>query len=160
MIALNNVLTASLLLWLGAHLAAGARPQSAADEGLPACIKAAKWSGTAIPGQDLWSAGGPGGAFVAVKTNGGNLALLSVSALDTLVIESSQLFTPAGKLIVKKEYLRVPGGATVDLDTGAAANDATADVKWNSAPGAKSLQPLNDALVYACRPSDRSATPR
>lgn len=161
MINVKPLLTASLVLFLCTGLAADARAQAGSGgEGLPICVAAAKWSSDPIPGQDLWSAGGPGGAYVAAKTNVGNLALLSVSALDTLVIESSQLFDPAGKPISKKEYLRVPGGSTFDLDTGTAASDTTADLKWNTGPGGKSLQPLNNAMVYTCRPSDRQPTPR
>jgi hypothetical protein len=155
------VLTVSLVLLLGMDLAADARAQAGAgDDRLPVCVEAAKWSSDPIPGADLWSAGGPGGAYVAVKTNAGNVALLSVSALDTLVIESAQLFNPAGKEISKKEYLRVPAGSTFDLDTGTASSDSTADLKWNSGAGGKSLEPLNKAMVYACRPSDRRVAGR
>ena len=154
-------LTASWVLFLGLGLAADARAQAGpAGEGLPACVKAAKWSSDPIPGQDLWSAGGPGGFYVAAKTNAGNLALLKVSALDTFVIETSQLFNAAGTLIAQKEYLRIPGGSAFDLDTGTESSDTTADLKWNAGRGAKSLQPLNNAMVYACRPSDRQATPK
>jgi len=161
MINVKPVLTASLVLLLGMGLAVDARAQAGAGEDrLPVCVEAAQWSSDPIPGADLWSAGGPGGAFVAVKTNAGNLAFLSVSALDTLVIESAQLFTPAGKEISTKEYLRVPGGSTFDLDTGTASSDSTADLKWNSGAGGKSLEPLNKAMVYRCRSSDRRATLR
>ncbi len=159
MINLKPLLTASLVLLLGTGLASGARAQvGAGDDRLPACVEAAKWSSDPIPGEDLWSAGGPGGAHVAVKTNAGNLAFLSVSASETFVIESAQLFTPAGKEISKKEYLRVPAGSTFDLDTGTAVSDSTADLKWNSGAGGKSLAPVNTAMVYTCRPSDRRAT--
>lgn len=131
--------------------AAGVRAQVRSEErGLPTCVAVAKWSSEPIPGQDLWSAGGPGGAYVAVKTNAGNYALLSVSALETLVIESAQLFNPAGTLISEKEYLRVPGGSAFDVDTGRASSDRTADLKWNTAAG-KSLKPVNAAMVYRCR---------
>ena len=150
---MNNVkpmLTMSLVLLLGMGLAADARAQTAGETRLPSCLDAAKWSSDPIPGEDLWSAGGPGGAFVAVKTNAGNLAFLSVSALDTLVIESVQLFTPAGKEISKKEYLRVPAGSTFDLNTGTEASDSTADLRWNSGTGGKSLEPLNQAMVHDC----------
>jgi len=159
MITVKPMLTASLVLFVGTGLAAGARAQ-AGDDLLPVCVAAAKWSTDPIPGDKLWSAGGPGGAYVAVKTNAGNLALLSLSALDTLVIESAQLFTAAGKEISTKEYLRVPAGSTFDLDTGMAASDSTADLKWNSAAGVRNLEPVNDAAVYACRSSDRRATER
>ncbi len=120
------------------------------EEGLPRCIAAAKWSANPIRGNDLWSAGGPGGAFVAVKTNGGHFALLSLSALDTLVIESAQLFDPAGTLLFEKEYLRVPGGSTFDVDSGKAAADTTADLKWNTS-GGKRLEALNAAAIYRCQ---------
>ena len=110
----------------------------------------AKWSSEPIRGEDLWSAGGPGGAFVAVKTNAGNYALLSVSALETLVIESAQLFNPAGALVSEKEYLRVPGGSGFDVDTGKAASDRTADVRWHTAAG-KYLEPVNAATIYRCQ---------
>lgn len=159
MIDLKRMLTASLVLLMGMGLAVDARAQAGDDE-LPVCVVAAEWSSDPIPGEKLWSAGGPGGVYVAVKTNGGNLALLSLSALDTLVIESAQLFTAAGKEISTKEYLRIPAGSTFDLDTGAAASDSTADLKWNSAAGVKSLEPVNGAAVYACRPSDRRGTKR
>jgi hypothetical protein len=151
---MNNVkpmLTMSFVLLLGMGLAVDARAQTGASEdSLPRCVAAATWSSVPIPGEDLWSAGGPGGAFVAVKTNAGHLALLSVSALDTLVIESVQLFTPEGKEISKKEYLRVPAGSTFDLDTGTEASDGTADLRWNSGTGGKSLEPLNQAMVSDC----------
>lgn len=128
-------------------LSAQVRPD---EEGLPRCVVAAKWSSEPIRGPDLWSAGGPGGAFVAVKTNAGNFALLSVSALETLVIESAQLFDSAGALVSEKEYLRVPGGSTFDLDTGRAASDRTADLKWNTT-GGKQLEPVNAATMYRCQ---------
>jgi len=152
MLTVKPVLTSSVVLLLGMGLTADAQAQAGAAGGqLPACVQAAKWSSDPVPGAELWSAGGPGGAFVAVKTNAGHLALLSVSALDTLVLESVQLFDPAGKEISTKEYLRIPAGSTFDLDTGTAASDSTADLKWNSGAGKKSLEPLNEAMIYACR---------
>lgn len=161
MTSVKSLLTASVVVSLGMGLAADARAQAGSGgEGLPACIRAAKWSGDPIPGQDLWASGGPGGFYLAAKTNAGNLALLSVSALDTLVIETAQLFNAEGKLISNKEYLSVPAGSTFDLDTGTASSDTTADLKWNSGRGGKSLQPVNNAMVYACRPSDRQVKPR
>ena len=161
MINVKPVLTASLVSLLALGLTAHARAQAGAgDDGLPACVEAAEWSSDPIPGGTLWAAGGPGGAVVAVKTNAGNLALLSVSALDTLVLESAQLFTAAGKEISTKEYLRIPAGSTFDLDTGTASSDSTADLKWNSDAEGKSLEPLNKAMVYSCRPSDRRGVVR
>ena len=120
------------------------------EEGLPRCVAAAKWSGDPIRGGDLWSAGGPGGAFVAVRTNAGHYALLSLSALDTLVIESAQLFDASGAMLFEKEYLRVPGGSSFDVDTGKAVSDDTADVKWNTSAG-KRLEPVNAAAIYRCQ---------
>jgi len=138
-----------LLLWLAA--AAGVAAQIQQDEGgLPRCVASAKWSSDPIRGADLWSAGGPGGAFVAVKTNAGNYALLSVSALETLVIESVQLFSGAGTLLFEKEYLRVPGGSDFDVDTGKAVSDPTADLRWNTTTG-KRLEALNGAVMYRCQ---------
>jgi len=152
MIDVKPVLTASVVWLLALGFAADARAQAGAgDDRLPFCVRAAKWSSDPIPAADLWNAGGPGGAEVAVKTNAGNLALLSVSAVDTLVIESAQLFTPAGEPISTKEYLRVPAGSTFDLDTGTASSDAAADLKWNWGDGGRSLEPLNGAMVYDCR---------
>lgn len=139
------------VLFVCATTATGVRAQvRPGEEGLPRCVVVAKWSSEPIRGQDLWSAGGPGGAFVAVKTNAGNFALLSVSALETLVIESAQLFYAAGALVFEKEYLRVPGGSTFDLDTGRAASDRTADLKWNTT-GGKQLEPVNAATIYRCQ---------
>lgn len=156
----KSVRTASLVLLLGVGLTADAGAQAKpAEGGVPNCITAAKWSRDPIPGEDLWASGGPGGAFVAVKTNAGNFALLSLSAAQTLVIESAELFNEAGQVLANKEYLRIPGGATFDLDTGTAASDSTADVRWNTS-GGKSLDPVNQAMVYLCRPSDRRSAPR
>ncbi len=84
-----------VLVGLGLAAEAPAQDDSGADV-LPSCIAAATWSGDPIPGQDLWSAGGPSGVYVAVKTNAGNSALLSLSVLDTLVIESLALFNAEG----------------------------------------------------------------
>ena len=137
-----------LLLGLGLAAETPAQDSSGADA-LPSCITAANWSADAIPGQDLWSSGGPGGVYAAVKTNAGNSALLSLSALDTLVIESLTLFSAEGVLISRKEYLSVPAGSTFDLDTGVVSSDRVADVKWNTGP--KSLEPVNDAMFYSCR---------
>lgn len=144
-------LKAWAVVWLCVAGSAGLRAQAPADdEGLPRCLAAAKWSVDPIRGDELWSAGGPGGAFVAVRTNGGHLALLSLSALDTLVIESAQLFDASGALVSEKEYLRVPGGSSFDVDAGKAAADATADVKWNTTSG-KRLEALNTAAIYRCQ---------
>ena len=145
-------LTRWVVLLVCVATAAGVRAQAAQQEegGLPRCVAVAKWSSEPIRGEDLWSAGGPGGAFVAVKTNAGNYALLSVSALETLVIESAQLFDPGGALVSEKEYLRVPGGSDFDVDTGKAAGDRTADVRWNTAAG-KYLEPVNAATIYRCQ---------
>ena len=140
-----------VVLFICAAAVAGIRAQAPPDEGdLPRCLTAAKWSAEPIRGDDLWSAGGPGGAFVAVRTNGGHFALLSLSALDTLVIESAQLFDPSGALLFEKEYLRVPGGSSFDVDTGKAAADDTADVKWNTSAG-KRLEAVNAAAIYRCQ---------
>jgi len=148
--AMKPALMPSLGVLLGLGLAAEAPAQedSGADV-LPNCVAAANWSGDSIPGQDLWSSGGPGGVHVAVKTNAGNSALLSLSALDTLVIETLDLFNADGELIASKEYLSVPAGSTFDLDTGTVSSDSTADLKWNIGP--KSLEPVNDAMVFSCR---------
>lgn len=144
-------LNAWTVLFLGIAAAAGMQAQAPADEGaLPRCLAAAKWSGDPIRGDELWSAGGPGGAFVAVKTNAGHYALLSLSALDTLVLESAQLFDASGALLFEKEYLRVPGGSSFDVDTGKAAADTTADVRWNTS-GGKRLEPVNAAAIYRCQ---------
>ena len=144
-------LKAWTLLFICMAAAAGLRAQvQSEDEGLPRCVAAAKWSGGAIRGDELWSAGGPGGAFVAVKTNAGHYALLSLSALDTLVLESAQLFDASGALLFEKEYLRIPGGSSFDVDTGKAAADNTADVRWNTS-GGKRLEPVNAAAIYRCQ---------
>ena len=148
--AMKLVLMPSLGVLLGLGLAAEALTQNDSGAGaLPSCIAAANWSGHPIPGQDLWSAGGPSGVYVAVKTNAGNSALLSLSALDTLVIESLDLFNAEGELISRKEYLSVPAGSTFDLDSGTVSSDSTADVRWNTGP--KSLEPVNEAMVHSCR---------
>jgi len=147
-INVKAVITGWLILLLTTELAVEARAQSG-EAVVPNCVTSANWSSDPIPGQDLWASGGPGGVYVAVRTNSGNSALLSLSALDTLVIESLELFDANGALISTKEYLDVPAGTTFDLDRGTAATDATADVKWNTGP--KSLEPVNDAMVYSCR---------
>ena len=144
-------LKAWTLLFICMAAAAGLRAQvQSEDEGLPRCVAAAKWSSDAIRGDQLWSAGGPGGAFVAVKTNAGHYALLSLSALDTLVLESAQFFDASGALLFEKEYLRIPGGSSFDVDTGKAAADNTADVRWNTS-GGKRLEPVNGAAIYRCQ---------
>jgi hypothetical protein len=45
------------------------------------------------------------------------------------------LYDAGGKLLLKKEYVKVPAGSGIDLDTGEVSSDSsTADLKWVAGP--------------------------
>jgi hypothetical protein len=119
-------------------------PGAARQNDVPACFQGANWSTNAISRDDLAT------AQVAVWTNQGNLALMTVRSGDTLWVDSLRVYNGVGQLLLSRDGLSIRGSYTFDVDTGTEASP-DADVWWNAIrPGVNNLEPQNGARLFLC----------
>jgi len=114
------------------------------SSGLPACLQNTNWSSNPISRDNLVN------ARVAVRTDQGNLALLSVRSSDRLLVDQLELFTPSGGHIFSRQNLSIRGSYTFNVDTGVETSEG-ADLWWHAiAAGVNNLEPQNRSQLYLC----------
>ena len=114
---------------------------------LPVCLQQSNLSSAPIPAADVTGVV----VDIAVRTDQGNLALVTVSGgANLILIRGLQLFDPAGQeIVVQRQDFAIVNGMQYDVDTGVQTTEG-ADLFWNVLEDVRQLEPVNGAQIVQC----------